>query len=50
MASLFGRRLGSSGFRGVAIKVIRAPAEDKTFVQMFIDEALLSSRIDHPNG
>src|SRR5687768_11789360 len=52
MASLFlARRLGAAGFaRHVAVKLIHPHlAEDKTFVQMFIDEALLSSRIDHPN-
>ncbi|NOY90918.1 MAG: serine/threonine protein kinase, partial [Deltaproteobacteria bacterium] len=52
MATLFlGRRGGAAGFRKhVAIKVVHEHlAEDATFVQMFVDEALLSSRIEHPN-
>jgi len=52
MASLFlGRRLGVAGFtRHVAIKVIHPQhTGDRDFVKMFIAEALLSSRISHPN-
>lgn len=52
MASLFlGRRLGPEGFsRLVAIKVIHPHlATDRGFVEMFLDEARLSSRIVHPN-
>jgi serine/threonine protein kinase len=52
MATLFLARLvGASGFsRHVAIKVIHPDlADDEQFRQMFLDEALLSSRIQHPN-
>ena len=36
--------------RHVAIKVVHEHlAADPTFVQMFVDEALLSSKIQHPN-
>ncbi|MCB9595317.1 MAG: serine/threonine protein kinase [Sandaracinaceae bacterium] len=52
MATLFlGRRAGAAGFaKLVAIKVVHPHlAEDPTFVQMFVDEALLSARIQHPN-
>lgn len=52
MATLFlGKRCGASGFsRHVAIKVVHEHlASDPTFVQMFVDEALLSSKIHHPN-
>jgi len=52
MATLFlGRRGGAAGFsRHVAIKVVHEHlAADDTFVQMFVDEALLSSKIHHPN-
>ncbi|MBX3271692.1 MAG: serine/threonine protein kinase [Sandaracinaceae bacterium] len=52
MATLFlGRREGAAGFaKLVAIKVVHPHlAEDPTFVQMFVDEALLSARIEHPN-
>ncbi len=52
MATLFlGRRRGAAGFsRPVALKVVHPHlAEDQNFVQMFIDEALLSARIQHPN-
>jgi eukaryotic-like serine/threonine-protein kinase len=52
MATLFlGRRRGASGFaKHVAIKVIHPHlAEDPAFVRMFVDEALLSARIQHPN-
>lgn len=52
MATLFlGRRQGAAGFaKLVAIKVIHPHlAEDGTFVSMFVDEALISARIDHPN-
>ncbi|MET0341087.1 MAG: serine/threonine-protein kinase, partial [Polyangiales bacterium] len=52
MATLFlARRAGAAGFaRHVAIKVIHpALASDEQFRQMFLDEALVSSRIQHPN-
>jgi serine/threonine-protein kinase len=52
MATLFlGRRRGASGFaKHVAIKVVHEHlAEDPAFVRMFVDEALLSARIEHPN-
>ena len=52
MASLYlARRQGAAGFtRLVAIKAIRAVhADDPERVGMFIDEARISSRIDHPN-
>jgi serine/threonine protein kinase len=52
MATLFlGRRTGAAGFaKHVAIKVVHEHlAEDETFVKMFVDEALLSARIQHPN-
>src|SRR5690349_11219890 len=52
MATLYlARRTGVSGFsRHVAIKVVHADlANDEQFRQMFLDEALLSSRIQHPN-
>ena len=52
MATLFlARRAGAAGFaRHVAIKVVHADlANDEQFRQMFLDEALLSSRIQHPN-
>ena len=52
MATLFLARLvGPSGFtRHVAIKVVHPSlANDAQFRQMFLDEALLSSRIEHPN-
>jgi serine/threonine-protein kinase len=52
MATLFlAKRSGAAGFsRHVAIKVIHPDlAEDEQFRQMFLDEALLSSRIQHPN-
>ena len=52
MATLFlGRRAGATGFsRHVAIKVVHGHlAGDQTFVRMFLDEALLSARIHHPN-
>jgi len=52
MATLFlGRRLGAAGFqRDVAIKIIHPQlAGDEQFRQMFLDEAMLSSRIQHPN-
>ncbi len=52
MATLFlGRRAGAAGFaKLVAIKVVHPHlAEDPIFVQMFVDEALLSARIQHPN-
>lgn len=52
MATLFlGRRTGAEGFsRHVAIKVVHEHlANDPMFVQMFVDEALLSAKIQHPN-
>jgi serine/threonine-protein kinase len=52
MATLFlGRRRGASGFaKHVAIKVVHPHlAGDPAFVRMFVDEALLSARIQHPN-
>jgi hypothetical protein len=52
MATLFlARRLGAAGFaRPVAIKVVHPElANDEQFRQMFLDEALLSSQIQHPN-
>ncbi len=52
MATLFlGRRRGAAGFaRHVAIKVVHPHlAQDPGFVRMFVDEALLSARIQHPN-
>ena len=52
MASLFlGRRLGPDGFsRLVAIKVVNADlARDPGFIRMFVDEARISARINHPN-
>lgn len=52
MATLYlGRRTGASGFsKPVAIKVVHPHlAEDPSFVTMFVDEALLSARINHPN-
>jgi serine/threonine protein kinase len=52
MATLFlGRRVGPRGFaRHVAIKVVHAHlASDPGFVDMFLDEARLAARIQHPN-
>lgn len=52
MATLFlARRLGAAGFaRHVAIKVVHPHlASDDHFIRMFVDEALLSSKIQHPN-
>ncbi len=52
MATLFlARRTGAAGFtRHAAIKVIHPHlSEDPQFVAMFIDEARISSVIDHPN-
>jgi len=52
MATLFlGRRVGAAGFtRDVAIKIVQPHfAQDEQFRQMFLDEAMLSSRIQHPN-
>ncbi len=52
MATLFlGRRHGASGFaKHVAIKLVHPHlVGDDTFTKMFVDEALLSSRIHHPN-
>jgi serine/threonine-protein kinase len=52
MASLYlARKQGPAGFaRHVGVKVIHPHlAADPTFVQMFIEEAKLSARIEHPN-
>lgn len=52
MADLFlAHREGAAGFRRlVAIKVVhQRHAEDKQLVRMFLDEARISARIDHPN-
>jgi serine/threonine protein kinase len=52
MATLFlGKKAGPGGFaRQVAIKVVQPQlAKDPTFVQMFLDEARISARIQHPN-
>jgi serine/threonine-protein kinase len=52
MATLFlARKVGAAGFaRHVAIKVVHPHlAKDKGFVRMFLDEAILSARIQHPN-
>jgi len=52
MADLFlARREGAMGFRRlVAVKVVHPRhAEDDHLVRMFLDEALISARIDHPN-
>ena len=52
MATLFlGRRVGPAGFaRLVAIKVVHAHlASNPAFVEMFLDEARLAARIQHPN-
>ncbi len=47
----FGRLLGPAGFaRPVAIKRLHAQyARDPEFVRMFLDEARLAARIQHPN-
>ncbi len=52
MATLFlARRVGAAGFaRPVALKVVQPElARDPHFVRMFIDEAKLAARIQHPN-
>jgi len=52
MAALYlGRRSGAAGFaKHVAIKVVHSHlATDPSFVEMFLDEARLSARIEHPN-
>lgn len=52
MATLhLGRRLGEAGFvRTVAIKRLRSDiARDPKFTAMFIDEARIAARIQHPN-
>ena len=52
MATLYlGRRAGAGGFaKHVAIKLIHPHlAKDEKFVGMFLDEARLSARIEHPN-
>ncbi|MCC7538555.1 MAG: serine/threonine protein kinase [Deltaproteobacteria bacterium] len=52
MATLYlARRHGAAGFsRHVAIKIVHPHlSEEPNFREMFVDEALLSARIDHPN-
>ncbi|MCZ7686264.1 MAG: protein kinase [Sandaracinaceae bacterium] len=52
MADLYlARRDGAAGFRRlVAIKVIHPRhAQDEQVIRMFLDEARISARIDHPN-
>ncbi len=52
MAALYlGRRTGAAGFaKHVAIKVVHSHlATDRSFVEMFLDEARLSARVEHPN-
>lgn len=52
MAALFlGRRQGAAGFaKHVAIKVVHDHlADDEGFVKMFLDEARITARIEHPN-
>jgi len=52
MATLFlGKRVGAAGFtRPVAIKVIHTHlADDPKFTRMFIDEAMLSAKIQDPH-
>src|SRR5688500_5151049 len=52
MATLYlGQRSGAAGFaKNVAIKVVHPHlSDDPQFVRMFVDEALLSARIQHPN-
>src|SRR5262249_54266513 len=48
---LLARKEGPGGFaRTVAIKVIHPHLSlDESFVRMFVDEAVLSARISHPN-
>ena len=51
MAAVYlGRRTGEAGSSYVAIKVVHPRfADDPAFVAMFLDEARLSARIQHPN-
>jgi serine/threonine protein kinase len=52
MATLYlGRRQGAAGFaKLVAVKVVHPHlAREAQFGQMFVDEALISARIEHPN-
>lgn len=52
MASLYlARRAGARGFvRPVAVKLVHEHLrEDPEFVEMFVDEANICSRLDHPN-
>ncbi len=52
MASLFiAKRVGVAGFaKPVAIKIVHPQfSQDESFVRMFVDEAIISARIDHPN-
>src|SRR5688572_12682732 len=50
-ATFVGRRIGVAGFaRSVAIKVIHPHlADNERLVRAFVNEALLSARISHPN-
>ncbi len=52
MATLYlAERTGPAGFsRPVAVKIVHPEhAEDPAFVRMFLDEARLSARVQHPN-
>jgi eukaryotic-like serine/threonine-protein kinase len=52
MATLYlAQRTGAAGFaKQAAVKVVHPHlADDPSFVEMFLDEARLSARIDHPN-
>ncbi len=52
MAALYlGKRHGAAGFaKHVAIKVVHEHlADDENFVRMFLDEARITARIEHPN-
>jgi serine/threonine-protein kinase len=52
MATVFlGKRARAAGFaKHVAIKVVHHHlAEDPAFIEMFLDEARLHARIEHPN-
>ncbi len=52
MATLYlAKRFGAAGFqRNVAIKVLKDRlARDQSFIEMFVDEATIASRISHPN-
>ncbi len=52
MAALYlGKRHGAAGFaKHVAIKVVHEHlADDENFIRMFLDEARITARIEHPN-